>query len=160
MADPRNPWIQFALAMAWLLSVPSVPAAEVFRWTDESGQVHYGERPPLEGADRIELPQSGSPAPGVDAGIAQRRERQGRLLDAYEYERAQKKARQALEEEQRQKAATRCARIQQYWRRLSYAGPVYQTRADGTREYLSDPQRESEKARVLPSYVQACGKGP
>jgi len=145
--------------MIFLLPVPPVPAAEIFRWTDDSGQVHYGERPPVGGADRIELPQDGAGG-GTDAGIAQRRERQGRLLDAYEYERAQKKARQALAEEQRQKAATRCARMQQYWGRLSYAGPVYLTRADGTREYLSDPQRESEKARVLPSYVQACGKEP
>lgn len=159
MDKPRNPWLPFLLTMMCLVLALPVPAAEIFRWTDDSGQVHYGQRPPAGGADRIELPQDGAGG-GTDAGIAQRRERQGRLLDAYEYERAQKKARRALQEEQQQTAATRCASLRRYWRQLSYPGPLYLTLAGGGRDYLSDEQRESEKTRIRPSYIDACGEKP
>lgn len=160
MLNTRSQWRRVLLTGTCFLSVLAVPAAEIYRWTDGNGQVHYGQRPPPGGADRIELPESGTVVPEEDAGIVQRRERQGRLLDAFEYERAQKKARKALEDEQREEDAARCARLQRYWRQLSYPGPLYLTGADGGRDYLSDEQRESEKTRVRASYIRACGKEP
>lgn len=38
-----------------LLVVPSATAAEVYRWIDERGQVHYGDQPPGPRAAEIEL---------------------------------------------------------------------------------------------------------
>jgi len=133
-------------------------AAEVFRWTDEHGQVHFSQRPPPGGARKMDLPETGSV--GNDSDLVERRQRERRLLEAYDYEREQKKARQARKASAQQEAAAQCASLQQYWRRLSYHGPVYIKRKDGEREYLGDEQRAAEKARIRPAYVQACGRQP
>jgi len=135
-------------------------AADVYRWTDADGRVHYGERPPSQGAQRMDLPDA-APAPGADDPDASaRRTRQQRLLEAYEYERAQKEAEAARAERERQADADRCRALQQRWRRLSHPGPVYIGRADGGRDYLDEAQREAEKASMRPAYVQACGREP
>ena len=148
------------ISLVCLLLSLSATAVEVFRWTDENGQVHFSQRPPPGGAQRMELPATDTGAVSGDVGLAERRQRERRLLDAYDYERSQKKARQAREAEEQQKVAARCQRLQQYWRRLSFPGPVYLKRDDGGRDYLSDTQRAAEKARVRPALVQACGQQP
>ena len=148
------------MLVSLLLALP-VGAAEVYRWTDQNGQVHFSQRPPPGGAQRMDLPESD---PGGAAGdtelMQQRRDRERRLLEDYDYEREQKKARQAREASAQQKAAAQCARLQDYWRRLSFPGPLYLTRDDGEREYLTDEQRESQKARMRPAYVRSCGREP
>lgn len=134
--------------------------ADVYRWVDDNGQVHYGERPPLEGADRVDLPTREAAPTNQDADAARRRERQQRLLNAYEYERAQKKADAARLAEQQRADAERCRVLQQRWRRLSHGGPVYIRRADGGRDFLSEQQRAAEKTRMRPAYAEACGRPP
>jgi len=138
----------------------SAAAAEVFRWTDENGQVHFSQRPPPNGAHRMDLPDTEKGSVSSDNGLEERRRRERRLLEAYDYERAQKKARQAREANAQQELAVQCARLQRYWRSLSFPGPVYLKGQDGEREYLDDGQRAAEKARVRPAYVQACGRQP
>ena len=145
-----------------LVMIAAMPAgaAEVYRWTDQNGQVHYGQRPPPEGARRMDLPDAAADGNSEDAVLKQRRDSQRRLLESFEYERGRKKDGLAREAEQQHKAAARCRELQLYWRRLTHPGPVYIKREDGEREYLSDRQRGAEKARIRPAYVQACGQEP
>jgi hypothetical protein len=37
--------------------------AQVYRWVDDSGQVHFGDRPPADGAEQVRLPPSSTYAP-------------------------------------------------------------------------------------------------
>jgi hypothetical protein len=142
-----------------LLALPA-GAAEVYRWTDQNGQVHFSQRPPPGEAQRMDLPESDPGGAAVDAELMERRDRERRLLEDYDYERAQKRARQAREADAQQKAAAQCGKLQDYWRRLSFPGPLYLQRDDGEREYLTDEQREYERARIRPAYVRACGREP
>jgi serine phosphatase RsbU (regulator of sigma subunit) len=143
-----------------MLLLATAESAEVFRWTDENGQVHFSQRPPPRDAQRLQLPERAPGHTGSDEELMRRRERERRLLESYEYERSQERAREAREADARQEVAERCTRLQQYWRRLSHPGPVYIRRDDGERDYLSDAQREAEQARIRPAYVQACGREP
>ena len=142
-----------------LLALPA-GAAEVYRWTDQNGQVHFSQRPPPGESQRMDLPEGDPGGATGDAELMQRRDRERRLLEDYDYERAQKKARQAREADAQQRAAEQCGKLQEYWRRLSFPGPLYLTRDDGEREYLTDEQRESERVRMRPAYVRACGREP
>jgi len=144
------------LCLAWPL--PAV--AEVYRWVDADGQVHYGERPPPQGARKIELPETSEPSSEPDREAVDRRARQQRLLDAYEHERERKEAAAADAARARQADAARCADLRQHWRRLSFGGPVYYQRPDGGRDYLNDEQREAAKQRLRPAYAAACGEPP
>lgn len=150
-------WLLFFVGLMVALAAA---AADIYRWTDEHGRVHYGQRPPPQGAERLDMPSAEAP-PGVkDADAAERRARQKRLLDAYTYEREQDEARREREDQRARELAQECQRVQRYWRRLAYPGPVYIKGDDGERQYLNDQQRAAEMERLRPAYRQACGKDP
>ncbi len=150
-------WLLFLFG---LMAAQAAVAADIYRWTDDNGQVHYGERPPEQGAKRLDMPSTEAPPGSTDAAAAERRARQKRLLDAYTYEREQDEAEREREDERARQLAQECQRLQRHWRRLAYAGPVYIKGDDGERHYLNDDQRAAEMERLRPAYRQACGKGP
>ena len=135
-------------------------SAEIYRWTDENGRVHYGERPPQEAAEKIELRGGTSRPAGPIPDEAERRARQQRLLDAYSYEREQKKAQKAREQERRQRQSKACERIRKRWGELSFAGPIYYREPGGGRRYLNDDERTAELDKLRPSYRRACNEEP
>jgi hypothetical protein len=74
-----------AAALAIFLTVNAAScAAEVFRWQDEQGRTHYGDRPPDPAAQRIDM----LPEPPPDPHLEERRERRNRLLDIFSEDRA------------------------------------------------------------------------
>jgi len=144
-----------------LLALPSAPVvAEVYKWTDEAGRVHYGERLPPEGAQRMALPEDGPSAAAPAADDAQRRARQQRLLESFSYERERKKQQQARTAEEARKRALACEQLRRSWRRLNFPAPVYFRQEDGERRYLDDSERAAELDRLRPAYRQACGEEP
>ena len=148
------------LVIVCLCLVLPAAEAEVYRWTDANGQVHFSQRPPPGGAEPMESSDTEPVNTYGDDGLRQRQERERRLLESYEYEREQKKAREAREADARQAAAADCGKLQKYWQRLSFPGPIYIRRDDGGRDYLSDEQRAAQKARIRPAYERACGRSP
>jgi len=147
--------------MVCLFCLAQAASTEVFRWTDEHGRVHYGERPPRSGAARrIDLPPAKTPSAVPDEGMVQRRARQERLLDSYAYERERKAAAAARDAEAEASRAAHCESLRRRWRRLSWAGPLYVRGAGGDRDYLSDEQRLAAKQRMRPAYQKACDAPP
>lgn len=144
------------MLMAFLPSV-SVFAAEVYRWTDANGQVHFSQRPPAADAEKIELPDSGSTGAPVDQTAAERRDRQRRVLESYEYEREQKKRAAAKAEQEDRDRAAKCADLERSWRSLSHGGPIYYRGENGERDYLSEQQRTAEKEELRAYYQRYCG---
>ncbi|WP_293370231.1 DUF4124 domain-containing protein [Nevskia sp.] len=61
------------IAFALLLNL--LPAhAEVYRWTDDKGVVHYGDKPPKEGVKPVELPPLQTYSPSATTAPAAARE--------------------------------------------------------------------------------------
>lgn len=153
--------IRLLLLFGAVFAARGLMAADIYRWTDADGQVHYGQRAPGHAdATKIDAPQGGSRPPAVDADNASRRARQQRLLDAYAYEREQKRAEAAQAAQKQRARASRCSRIKTRWRALSHPGPIFTKRADGGRDYISDEQRAARLSRLRPAYIEACGEAP
>ena len=145
--------------VGFVLAVLMVPAGgEVFRWVDDAGRVHYGNRAPA-GSDAEVVPLRPGAAAGSSATQqtdATRRERQQRLLDAYAYDR-QQRALAAEQAARRQKAVGgHCRDLRIVWRQLSHAGPIYDRKPDGQRDYLDERQRRERKADVEREFAQLC----
>lgn len=134
--------------------------AEIYRWTDSAGRVHFGERPPGESATRIDLPESREETEAALPDAALRRERQQRLLESFEYERARKAEREAETARRASQRATQCERLRQYWQRLNHPGPIYEADARGERRYWDESERQAEQRRIAPIYRQQCGAPP
>ena len=142
-------WVGTGLIM--LLTLPAA-GEEVYRWTDDHGRVHFGDRPAGALARPVELQR----APAPDAVAAERRERQQRLLDAFEQDRreAQEQAARARREEDVRRE--RCAHARDQARGVEEAGVVYELDAAGNRRYLSDGAREQALAQVRHAVERWC----
>lgn len=144
------------LAMAGVLAVGSIQA-EVYRWVDERGKVHFSDQPKSGGAQRLELSEP-EPSPG---GInqqqldAERRIQQERMLDAYREERearAQQRQQAAAEERQR---SQNCAYARNRLREYGNAR-LYQPLEDGGRRYLDNAERQREIERAEAAVQRWC----
>lgn len=87
-----------------LLALPA--AADLFRWVDESGYVHYGDRPHGRATAPVAAPQPAEVA--VDVVGAARLSREERLLEHQAGKRQAKKAGEKLAAQVRQWRHRRC----------------------------------------------------
>ncbi|MCX7897892.1 MAG: DUF4124 domain-containing protein [Rhodocyclaceae bacterium] len=134
-----------------LLSLSSY--AEVFRWQDASGKIHYGERPPTGAKEARKLP----PAPG--GVVAEPKKEEGKTVAPAQSER-QKQAlaeQQAIRERNCQQARANLAGIE--------AGTIrFIVDEKGERIALDGPAREKELARARQAVDDWCappgGKAP
>ena len=134
----------FALCLIGaLLAAPGASAGEVFKWVDENGRTHYGDRPPgeVEGAVPLSLP----PTADRDADWESREALRRRLLEAFEEER--EAARLAAAESERAAAERRqkCERAKRNLAEYERSQLLYTVNPDGTRVYLG----EEDRTRVL-----------
>lgn len=140
------------LAATVLAAAGAVHGAEFYRWTDESGQVHYGSSPPAAGAEKIEIQDE-----PVDAGATPDRSRlRSELLEAFEQKREEKKA--AREKAAREKAERqrRCALAKDRLRTYERSSRVYLLDRDGNRVYLPDGAREDALRRSREAIAKWC----
>lgn len=139
---------QFGLiATLMLVLAGAAAAADVYKWVDDQGKVHYGDRPPARGepADTLALP----PAPSRDADLAERAFMRQRLLDAFEAERREQQQTDAEARSAKRALESRCAELERKLARFERANVVYTVDDNGERAYMSDDdrQRAAEAAR-------------
>jgi len=63
-----------------LVITPALAAAEIYRWTDANGQIHFGEQPPA-GVDSDWVKPPPPPAISPELGIEQRKKFEQRQTD-------------------------------------------------------------------------------
>jgi len=120
--------------------------ADVYKWIDADGKVHYGDRPPAAGTDvhTMTLPA----APPGDADRGQRRLTQQRLLEAFDAERAALAQAAAESAAAKQEALQRCQKASRELARIERANIVYTTDNSGERVYMSDEDRRDATAEI------------
>jgi hypothetical protein len=77
-----------ALTICLLLALPA--QAEVYKWTDEQGRVHFSDKPPSEDTPEYQLrtpASAGNASPQESLTDAERRARQRKLSDSLEADR-------------------------------------------------------------------------
>ncbi len=128
------------LAMLMLILASSIATAEVYKWVDDQGAVHYGDRPPATAIDSrsMTLP----PAPTRDPDHDQRTLKQQRLLEAFDAERAEREQAAAESAAAKREREYRCEKASRDLARFERANIVYTTNDSGARVYMSDEERQ------------------
>lgn len=142
------------MAVLTLILAASHAGAEVYKWVDEDGKVHYGDRRPGPDADarRLEL----EPAPSRDADQYERSLRERRLLEAFEAERAERDQAAAQAAAAEQERSEKCARVARDLAGYERAGIVFTRDESGARIYLSDEEREQASAGARAWFDKHC----
>lgn len=133
-----------------LLVLASTPTlAEIYRWTDAEGRVHFGQRPPAQ-AERIEV------RPQVVERDQQTREREARserFFQARRDEQAQQQQRSAEQDAERQQ---RCAALKARMARLASGGTFFSADESGSRRYYSDAEVDAARRELRTQVDQHC----
>lgn len=150
----RTKWLPVLLLIMMSALAPSVQAA-VYKWVDEQGKVHYGERPRGAQAEELKIkPQSEAQTKPIDP--AHRLERQKRLLQSYENKRqAEKKQRQKSAEVEAENQR-KCTEARDQLKGYEEARYLYNLDGKGERKILTDAERAKETAELRDAIRKYC----
>ncbi|MEW8052372.1 MAG: DUF4124 domain-containing protein [Candidatus Thiodiazotropha sp.] len=141
MLDLKIMWTRmFALSLLLVLLMAAFQLqAEVYKWVDEQGRVHFSDRPVTGESTEIKIrDQEGSqPSTGED----DRQLKMQRMLDVYAEERAEKKEAKQKQLAERKKRKQNCVRAKDRYNSHLRATGIYNLGNDGERRYLSDQAR-------------------
>lgn len=139
------------------LTTPCKSANNVYKWTDEQGQVHYGERKPRDFTTReLRLDPTG-PTTTPDERHEQR-QRQQQLLDSYDRKRQAKREasiKKRAEEEEREKLCAEARHNAEFFARAE-GSPLARPDDAGKVEWVSDDQRASIREHWNSQIEQYC----
>ena len=135
--------ISLSLSLA-MLSGPV--SAEVYKWTDENGQVHYDEHPPESGAEVKRMTIDHAPPSATNA--RERLEQYQKELDATTEEGEKREKEQAAAQNKREIQQKNCETAKARLNRYSAPGRVYQKGESGEREYLDEQQRADKRKQA------------
>ncbi len=118
------------LSVAALVWSTLVPAASVYRWVTEDGEIVYSDRRPDPGAELVEVRDLGTPGEDEDA----------------DDESAEAEARRA----------ERCAEAERMLAQYEEASFLFREEEDGSETILTDTEREQEIERLRGVVERSC----
>ena len=132
-----------------LLTTPILHAG-TYRWVDENGQTHFGDRPPANAAsDEITL---SAPALSSDPAARERKQRVNEFLEQNQRERAERNKVEAEREARAAKQEARCQALRARLKYLKSVSGIYRLNSEGERVFINDEEnerfREEFRARV------------
>lgn len=146
--------MMFLLLLGWA-SLAS--ASGVYKWVDEQGRVHYGEKPPARvQAQEVQIKAAPPEESPIEDAEAARSDNAQRLLRAFDEERAQKKEQQQKSREEQATRERQCALARDRLRRYQSAGSLYDLDKQGNRRILSDSERAASERRAQEDVARWC----
>lgn len=146
-----------SILVAVMLSVTA--QAEVYRWVDDNGRVHFSDKAPVGGkAQAMDLPTAKDEPGTPDLSEFERMQRQKKLVKMLEEERLAKEEQRAKLAQEAEERAQYCTRFKN---RLSYLDQYthfYDEKEDGTREYMSDQEADAYRTKLKQKYRDECGE--
>lgn len=145
----RTPMTAVALGLALTLAVPAF-ANEIYRWVDDDGVVHFGDRPEHERAESLTVrtaPPTPAQAPEEDAADGASGDAPDASDELF-----------AAPPEDEVEAARRanCEIASERYERMSRAPRLYREGADGERLYLEDEEVEAALAEARDAVDEWC----
>lgn len=137
--------------MLWALLVPAI--AQVYKWVDEKGVTHYGERAP-QGKRAQEVEQrlaNPGPAPGKEV-------QPGWKEQDLEFRRRRIEAEQTEAKDKQQESSQRraCNQARDQLALMKSARGLYRLNEAGERVFQSDEERKASTARLEQLISERC----
>ncbi|WXL26903.1 DUF4124 domain-containing protein [Ectopseudomonas mendocina] len=133
-----------------LLILPGLAAAEIYRWTDANGQVHFGQRPAGQGAEQVQV------RPQVVERDQLTRDREARASQFYDARRQEQARDDAKAREAQGRRAQECQQLRQRLSSIPEGRRYFRQEADGTRNYYSDDQVDTARKQLQAKLAQRC----
>ena len=148
--------ITLCCAVAALTFATGAFANEIYKWTDEEGNVYYEDRPTgASTEERIDITYRRTNSSAVQQRVQTHRDAQAARAEAKSVAAVAEKeaAESAAADERRQQACERArARLESYLQ----SRRLYRTDANGERVYLDDEQRQEARSKAEEQVAEFC----
>jgi hypothetical protein len=138
-----------------LLSLVITPVnAGVYKWTDDDGNVHFGDRPANpDSATEIIIHSDNNTGVTNSSGNNKEREYLLRKIDEEKLADAVKRKKRSAEERKRKK---RCDYFKSRYQSHIQSNRTYRTSPQGERYYLTDEERAARKKKLSKNVAKYC----
>lgn len=146
-----------AAVLAVGLGVSCPLFAQVYKWTDDHGHVHFSDHAPRQQkTTTLDLPESTDPAPAPDLTEEQHKLRQKKLVKALEEDRLAEEKRRADAKAAVEKKKVYCERFRNRLARLDASSRVYSENKDGTVTYWKAGDADRYRQKQHSQYQSEC----
>jgi hypothetical protein len=144
-------------ALLGLMAVSLGASADVYKWVDTQGRVHYSDRPDVEGAERVAVASRRSnPATVAERTDAESAQRQQANAQEAEQQREQS-ATQAVQKDLAKTRETQCKDAKEQYRVAIESQKLYRVGKDGERQYLTSAEIDEARMNARRAMDELCG---
>ena len=127
--------------------------AEVYKWIDEDGHTHYGEKPGGNTASVVPINTDS----GADENTEIHNKEREKLLKIYEEEREIKEEQKQQAEKEEKDRKEKCAELENDLKDMKQAGLVfYDLDENGERKYISEKELAARINQMQEQYEKYC----
>lgn len=137
-----------------MMLISSNAMAEIYKWTDEQGNVNYSDQPAQDNARQLQIKAEDRKQSQVSQD--ERLERRQRLLQAYDEDRAKQKETETKEKKQKEQLQRECVVAKDRLARYERSRGIYDLDKDGNRVMLSDKDQQRMKDTLRQQISQYC----
>ena len=148
--------ILYIIVSTLMLALFSLTAhAEIYKWTDENGKVHFSDKPVGEKAKALDIKvQKSNPSSAKTKD--ERKQRAEGFLRARQEEREEAEKKIAEKKRLKAKKIANCKKFKKEYKKTTEAGALYYKNKDGTRDWLEPKRRNKEEARLKAGIKKWC----
>ncbi|WP_422126463.1 DUF4124 domain-containing protein [Thioalkalivibrio sulfidiphilus] len=149
--------LPLALVLAMALAAPA--GAQIYRWVDEQGQVHFGDcAPPRCNSTEVRMAPGPSQEQLERAREERERQREAREQRELIQRQVQEAERREQQQQERQQAQRRsyCQQARSELRILETPRPVFHVDEKGERVYLDDATRSTQIQQARQNVARFC----
>lgn len=149
--------MSYARIILFLL-LPLATDAAVYKWVDDEGNVHYGDRP-VEAEPSVEMhvdDVATEPSYRDHDDAMTREEKRERLLQSMEEDRLEKQEQREQQQAVKQQNRKKCNRYRDKMRHYERARGIYRLDKDGNRVYMSDNDRARATKNLQKKIKKYC----
>lgn len=145
----------FVKSVSTLFLLMTLPvSAGVFKWTDEQGNVHYGDQPiSQDGTTELKINTNADTGITNSSGNDKERARMTQELQDDREAREKKRADRRVEKKKRQKV---CAQLKKRLLQHQRASSVYKRDAKGERVYYTPKERDEKVKNINKGIAKNC----
>ncbi len=143
----------FGIAL-YVLATTQLMASEIYKWQDEHGNTHYGDKPvnqPKSSQLEVDTSKKGHITPN-----AERADMRRNLINAMEEDRLRKEETEAKQRKAKQQRERQCAWARDRLAQYSRAGYLYDLDKEGNRVILSQDERNKVTTGLKDDIQKHC----
>lgn len=138
-----------------LVCAATVAAADVYRWVDASGEVHYSDRW-VPGSELVKIERSRVTPAAASAARTSDQDRLAVSDDRIAAQQAQNTETNAVRRDVEQARNEQCKGAKERYEKAIQARRIFKTGKDGEREYLSEAEADEWRLQTRQEMQQAC----